>query len=82
MSRDVKKWSVCEDCVLAKAKRNLAHGKYGSMEIGKPHEAFGLDFYSIPETAESNTQILTIIDLFSSYVQFVPCRNHTAEEFV
>ena len=29
-----------------------------------------------------NTQILTIIDLFSSFVQFVPCRNRTAEEFI
>ena len=82
MSRDVKKWSVCSECVLAKAKRNIAHGKYGSIAVGKPHEVFGLDFYSIPETSQLNTQILTIIDMFSSYVQFVPCKNRTAEEFV
>ena len=60
----------------------MAHGKYGSIEVGKPHEVFGLDFYSIPETSQLNTQILTIIDMFSSYVKFVPCRDRTAEQFV
>ena len=83
MSRDVKRWgNVCEKCVLAKAKRTVAHGKYGSIEVGKPHEVFGLDFYSIPETSQLNTRILTIIDMFSSYVKFVPCRDRTAEQFV
>ena len=82
MRSDCEKHSVCGDCVLAKAKRNLAHGKFSAVEAKGPHESFGVDFYSIPETMSGNTQILTIVDLFSSFVQFVPCRDRTADEFI
>ena len=68
--------------MLAKAKRNLSHGQYSALSPRGAHEHFSVDFYSITKTEKGNKEILTIVDTFTSYVQFVPCPDRTAQTFV
>ena len=81
MKQDTRKFGVCAMCVLAKAKRNLSHGQFNALAPRGPHEHFSVDFYGISKTEKGNTQILTIVDTFTSYVQFIPCKNRTADTF-
>ena len=46
------------------------------------HEEFGVDFHSMPASENGHKTILTIVDLFSGYTQYVPCREESAKEFV
>ena len=82
MKRDVKKYGRCDVCTLAKANRGTSHGQFRATERTGPHEEFGVDFYGMPQSKMGHKTILTVVDLFSGYTQYVPCREESAKEFV
>jgi transposase InsO family protein len=82
LKTDTRKFGTCHECVLSKAKRNLSHGQFSALAPRGPHEHFSVDFHGVTKTQNGNSQILTIVDTFSSYVQFVPCTDRSAETFV
>jgi hypothetical protein len=70
----------CYGCQLSKAEIQEAHQQYRPLEFNKLFEAIGIDIYTMPKSASGMTCILTIIDLLSRFVMFIPLRDHTAFE--
>ena len=82
MSTDILKWvTQCKDCPLQKAKKLIAHSQYSPTEWRKPRSAYGVDFYGIAKSNNGYVGVLTVIDLFSRWVTFIPVRNETATTF-
>ena len=76
MAADVNKWShECDQCPPAKAKRNHAHGQFRLTDYIKPRVAYGVDFYAIERSDAGYVGVLTIVDLFTRYVQYVPVKD-------
>jgi hypothetical protein len=67
---------------LVKARRQLAHGQFSSVNYSGPRIAYAIDFYGVAESAGGFKWILTVIDLFSREVVFIPTRSREAPEVV
>ena len=74
--------SECPDCPLAKAKKkNIAHNQYSPTTYRRPRNAYGVDFYSIAKSVRGHVGVLTVVDLYSRRVMFIPVKDLTAETF-
>ena len=81
MSAQVKRVvRLCTSRPLVGLRRNLKHGQFSSLQYEGPRSAFAFDFYGVARSAEGHEWILTVIDLFSREVQFIPLFTRTAEE--
>ena len=82
MISDILTWIVaCSDCPLKKAKMNIAHNLYSPTDWRKPRTAYGVDFYSIAQSSRGHVGVLTVTDLFTRFVMFIPVKDTTAETF-
>ena len=82
MSTDIIKWVTgCRKCPLQKAKKLIAHKQYSPIEWRRPRSAYGVDFYGIAKSKNGHVGVLTVIDLFSRWVTFIPVKNETADTF-
>lgn len=80
MITDIFTWiAECHECPLAKAKRNIAHNLYSPTDWRKPRTAYGIDFYSINKSNRGHVGVLTVTDLFTRFVMFIPVKDTTAE---
>ena len=76
---DITKWiKECPDCPLAKAKRNIKHNQYNPTQYRKPRNAYGIDFYGIAKSRNGYVGVLTVVDLYTRFVQFIPVQDTTA----
>ena len=83
MSTQVKRVvQACNACALNNGRRNLAHGQFNSVQPHGPRLAYAIDFYEVATSTAGFCWILTIIDLFSHEVIFVPCKSREAAEVV
>ena len=73
---------TCSSCAIIKARRNLSHGQFSSMSFSGPRMGYAIDFYEVGESAAGFKWILTIIDMFSREVMFVPMKSREADEVV
>ena len=81
MSSEVKRIvQSCDSCQTVKAKRNLAHGQFSSVTYDGPRTAYGIDFYGVQESERGYKWILTVMDLYSHEVHFVPTKTREAGE--
>lgn len=71
----------CSECPLKKAKMNIAHNLYSPTDWRKPRTAYGVDFYSIATSRRGHVGVLTVTDLFTRFVMFIPVKDKTAETF-
>ena len=73
----------CSSCIRAnsfEAKKDLP---LESMVASEPFQAISVDLYSPGEVLESgNKYVLTVVDLFSRWVQFVPLKSKLPSEVV
>ena len=82
MLSDLYKWlAECPECPLAKAKKNIEHNQYSPTEWRKPRNAYGVDFYGIRKSKQGNVGVLTVVDLFTRWVNFIPVKNEQAVTF-
>jgi transposase InsO family protein len=73
----------CHFCLVARARRLMAHQEYSSMKLTAPHQGYGLDIWGPTVlSAEGYRYILTIVDLFHGYVRFYPMRTKSAKEIM
>ena len=80
MSSDVDKWThECSQCPPAKAKHARAHGQFKVTDYYKPRVAYGIDAYDIGKSAAGYVGVITIVDLFTRFVQFIPVKDFKAE---
>ena len=83
MSAQVKRVvQACNACAINNGRRNLAHGQFSSVQAAGPRTAYAIDFYEVAMSAAGFCWILTIIDLCSHAVIFVPCKSREATEVV
>jgi len=69
----------CAKCAVNKARRRLAHAQYRLLRFHAPFVAYGIDFKKVKvKSDKGNNWILTIIDLFSRWVCFVPLPGKSA----
>ena len=81
MASQIKKWTEeCRECPVFNCRRNLKHNQFSSVVYEGPRTAFAFDFYSVAKSEDGYQWVLTVIDLFSREVQFLPLRTRTAEE--
>jgi hypothetical protein len=79
MYKDMKRWlEECDECPLAKAKKNIAHNQYSPLEFKKPRNAYGIDFYEIDGSENGYVGVLTIVDLFTRFVLYIPIKDQMA----
>ena len=80
MAADVNRWTHgCPICPPAKAKLNHAHGQFRMTDYVKPRTAYGVDFYGIEKSDAGCVGVLTIVDLFTRHVQYVPVKDFKGE---
>jgi len=72
----------CHFCQLAHARIVLNHGRYSSLKWSSQGQGIGIDHMHVGIPGVQCQYILTIIDLFSGFLQFIPCISTTAEETV
>ena len=72
----------CSRCLLAKARFNSAHGLMRAHEVSLPRQSYGFDIYSIAIDDYGCTCVLTVVDMSSRWVIFVPMANHTAQSVI
>ena len=83
MSAQVKRVvTTCTKCADMRGRRNLAHGQFSSVIYDGPRRAYAFDFYSVAKSKVGYAWVLTVIDLFSREVMFIPTFTRTAEEVV
>ena len=81
MATQVKKWvQNCTECPLVHCRRNLQHNQFSSVVYEGPRTAYAFDFYGVAKSDEGHQWVLTVIDLFSREVQFLPLKTRTASE--
>lgn len=81
MSRDIKRIiKTCAACPHMNSKVQRSLGLYRTIEYSGPHEAYGIDIYSVMASVTTPIMvcILTVVDLFSKRVSFIPLPNHQA----
>ena len=82
MIKDILTWvAECPECPLAKAKKNIKHNLYSPSDHRKPRSAYGVDFYGIAKSHRGNVGVLTVTDLFTRWVNYIPVKNTTADAF-
>jgi hypothetical protein len=74
--------TACAKCADMKGRRNLAHGQFSSVIHDGPRQAYAFDFYGVAQSDAGYKNILTVIDLFSREVLFIPTYSRNAEEVV
>jgi len=79
MHGDCKKWQKECKCALAKAKISRRHGQFRVTDYHKPRTAYGIDYYSVAKSAMGHVGVITIVDLFTRYVMYIPVQDLTAE---
>ena len=73
--QDVRKhYANCTFCELSKARRNVSHRMWGTVQGGPPRSRWGMDFYGI-----QTGWILGHIDLDALHVEVQYTTNRTAE---
>jgi len=73
----------CHFCLVARARRLMAHQEYSSMKLTAPHQGYGLDIWGPTiVSSEGYRYVLTIVDLFHGYVRFYPMRTKSAKEIM
>ena len=77
----VRVLTTCTTCATLKARLNRAHGQFRMVEYKGPRRAYGVDFYSVASSADGMNTIMTVIDLYSRWVQFFALPDRTAETF-
>ena len=83
MSSQVKRVvESCVECAQTRGRRNLAHGQFSSVIHDGPRRAYSFDFYGVAKSQAGHHWILTVMDLCSREVLFIPCFTRTAEELV
>ena len=76
MAADINRWThECAECPPAKAKRNNAHGQFRMTDYIKPRTAYGVDFYGIAKSDAGYVGVMTIVDLFTRHVQYIPVKD-------
>ena len=60
----------------------LAHGQFSSVVHTGPRQAYDIDFYQVAKSLAGFQWILTVIDLFSREVMFLPMKTRQATELV
>jgi hypothetical protein len=79
MTKDMKQWlSECNECPLAKAKKNISHNQYSPLQFKKPRNAYGIDFYGIGGSENGYVGVLTVVDLFTRFVLYIPVKDESA----
>jgi transposase InsO family protein len=82
MSSQVKRVvESCVECAQTRGRRNLAH-EFSSVIHDGPRRAYSFDFYGVAKSQAGHHWILTVMDLCSREVLFIPCFTRTAEELV
>ena len=82
MISDILTWvGECSECPLRKAKMNISHNLYSPTDWKKPRNAYGVDFYGIAKSSRGHVGVLTVTDLFTRFVMFIPVKDTTAETF-
>jgi len=80
MAKDVDKWThECSQCPPAKAKHARAHGQFKVTDYYKPRVAYGIDAYEIAKSDAGFVGVITIVDLFTRYVQYIPVQDFKAD---
>ena len=72
----------CHFCQLVHARLTLNHGRYSSLTWTHQGQGIGIDHVHIGIPGVVFQYILTIVDLFSGFIQFIPCISTSAEETV
>ena len=81
MSTTIKRWTQeCTECPIYQCRRNLKNNQFSSVIYEGPRTAYAFDFYGIAKSADGHQWVLTVIDLFSREVQFLPLKTRRAEE--
>lgn len=79
---DIYSWlSECPECPLAKAKKNISHNQYSPTEYRRPRNAYGVDYYGIAKSKRGYVGVMTVVDLHTRWVDYIPVKNETAEAF-
>ena len=82
MKADVERYIAgCHDCLSSKKDKTKKQGQHNPLETpGRPFQAIALDFVTgfpeseDPATGQSYDMVMTVIDLFTKYAKFIPCR--------
>ena len=72
----------CHFCQLVHARLTLNHGCYSSLKWRSQGQGIGIDHLHVGIPGVTFQYILTIIDLFSGFLRFIPSISTTAEETV
>jgi hypothetical protein len=72
----------CHSCALVKPRRHVSHGQFRSVNYSGPRVAYAIDYYGVAESEDGFKWILTVIDLFSREVRFIPTKTREAVEVV
>ncbi|GAA5891825.1 hypothetical protein JCM5296_003241 [Sporobolomyces johnsonii] len=68
--------NTCDTCFRNKSRRSKAHGLLQPLPApSRPWSSIALDFIvKLPTTPHGNDSILVVIDRFTRYAHFIPCR--------
>ena len=73
----------CSVCIRAKSFESAKDQPLGSMKASEPFHAVSIDLYSPGEALDSGEKyVLTIVDLFSRWVQFVSLSSKLPSEIL
>jgi len=82
-SQIVKHVRNCIECQKSKATRSHRRSTVTPIFFTKPWDVVGLDLFGpLPKTTSGNKHVLTVIDTFTRFVQFIPLKVADADEVV